>query len=203
MERTHEPQVSTIELRAEVEKVNRQRIDQSLNIAGSILDATRDVNDDTLHEEALNDELDTARMAVARARELLLTQPAQSYRFRIDWWTTILDKDEDETVILRRYPVRGYTIIEADDLDAARGRADSLCDVEFFSPTNDRNSAHGHDVVGGAMWLEERRSMSPGPEYFSQSGATSDYLGTVLPTVETWNFDDVKILDVAPMTVLP
>lgn len=105
-------------------------------------------------------------------------------RYRVDWSTWIT---EDRDGVRYQHPVRGFTILEAEDIEEARSIADNLTDVDFFVPGR-TYSASDPAVVSGAMWNPEAASPM----------AHHDLWG-LLPDTEEWTFDTVAIIAVTPL----
>lgn len=96
--------------------------------------------------------------------------------FVIEWTTDIID-------VAGAFPVAGYLILAAPDITIARSFAeDQLTDVDFFMPGRNL-SASSPAVLRGEVWR------IPG-------GRPGRDLGEVLPDVDEWNFDDIKVTDV-------
>lgn len=110
-------------------------------------------------------------------------------RYRIEWTTTIR---EERDGALTRYPVRGFTIVNAEDIDEARVIADNLVDVDFFAPGGNY-SASDRRVESGAMWPVS--VTSPGLPDLRPA------LGDLLPNVEEWAFEDIQVWDVTALEV--
>lgn len=106
-------------------------------------------------------------------------QPGDDERreWKVDWYTTI------EAEGLQSFPVYGYVILVAADLEEAQAITEDLVDVDFFHP-------------GGGFSASDPRVREGEIFALGFQGRSADH---VLPRAvldRDWNFDEIHIADV-------